>query len=66
MQTTDADLDALCTQRSWNIVVSDPGSVIYIKKMTVGYDLQSQGTGSYAIISYEVRAKDMGDGKYWC
>jgi hypothetical protein len=66
LQTTDADMGALCTQRSWDIVVSDPGSVIYIKKMTVGYDLQSQGTGSYAIISYEVRAKDMGDGKYWC
>jgi hypothetical protein len=66
MQTTDADLDALCTQRSWNIVVSDPGSVIYIKKMSAGYDLQSQGTGSYAIISYEVRVADMGDNKYWC
>ena len=66
LQTTDADMGALCTQRSWDIVVSDPGSVIYIKKMTEGYDLQSQGTGSYAIISYEVRAKDMGDGKYWC
>ena len=66
LQTTDADMGALCTQRSWDIVVSDPGSVIYIKKMTEGYDLQSQGTGSYSIISYEVRAKDMGDGKYWC
>jgi hypothetical protein len=34
--------------------------------MTVGYDLQSQGTSSYAIISHEVRAMDVGDGKYWC
>lgn len=42
LQTTDADMGALCTQRSWDIVVSDPGSVIYIKKMTEGYDLQSQ------------------------
>ena len=66
MQTTDADMGALCTQRSWDIVVSDPGSIIYIKKMTEGYDLQSQGTGSYSIIQYEVRALDMGDGKYWC
>ena len=65
-QTTDADMDALCTQRSWDIVVSDPGSVIYIKKMTEGYDLQSQGTSSYAIISFEVKVLDMGDGKYWC
>ena len=66
LQTTDADMAALCTQRSWDIVVSDPGSVIYVKKMTVGYDLQSQGTSSYAIISHEVRAMDVGDGKYWC
>ena len=64
LQTTDADMAALCTQRSWDIVVSDPGSVIYVKKMTVGYDLQSQGTSSYAIISHEVRAMDVGDGKY--
>ena len=66
MQTTDADMDALRTQRSWDKVVSDPGSVIYIKKMSSGYDLQSQGTGSYAIISYEVKVADMGDNKYWC
>jgi hypothetical protein len=66
LQTTDADMGALCTQRSWDIVVSDPGSVIYIKKMTEGYDLQSQGTGSYKIISHEVKVQSMGDGKYWC
>lgn len=68
VQTTDADLGALCTQRSWDKVVSDPGSVIYIKKIEApnGYDLQSQGTGSYEIIKYAVKAQDMGDGKYWC
>ena len=69
MQTTDADMGALCTQRSWNIVESDPGSIIYIKKMSTGYDLQSQGTGSYSIISYEVQILDMsenGEYKYWC
>ena len=51
METTDADLSALRTQRDFDKVVSDPGSIIYIKKMNTGYDLQSQGTGSYSIIS---------------
>ena len=67
-QTTDADLGALCTQRSWDIVVSDPGSIIYFKKIEGpnGYDFQSQGTGSYEIIQYAVQVEDMGDNKYWC
>lgn len=67
-QTTDADLGALCTQRSWDIVVSDPGSIIYFKKIkgSNGYDFQSQGTGSYEIIQYAVHVEDMGDNKYWC
>ena len=67
-QTTDADLGALCTQRSWDIVVSDPGSIIYFKKIKGpnGYDFQSQGTGSYEIIQYAVQVEDMGDNKYWC
>ena len=67
-QTTDADLGALCTQRSWDIVVSDPGSIIYFEKIKEpnGYDFKSQGTGSYKIIQYAVQVEDMGDNKYWC
>lgn len=67
-QTTDADLGALCTQRSWDIVVSDPGSIIYFKKIKEpnGYDFKSQGTGSYEIIQHAVQVDDMGDNKYWC
>ena len=68
VQTTDADLGALCTQRSWDKVVSEPASIIYIKKIENpnGYDLQSQGTGSYEIIKYAVKALPVGDGKYRC
>ena len=68
VQTTDADLGALCTQRSWDKVVSEPASIIYIKKIEDpnGYDLQSQGTGSYEIIQYAVKALPVGDGKYRC
>jgi len=66
LQTTDADMGALCTRLGFENIVSDPASIIYIKKMTTGYDFQTQGTGSYAIISYEVKLTDMGDNKYWC
>lgn len=64
--TTDADMEALRTRAGFENVVSDPATIIYIKKMNKGYDFQSQGTGSYQIISYEVLLDDMGDNKYWC
>lgn len=66
LQTTDADMEALRTRAGFENVVSDPATIIYIKKMNKGYDFQSQGTGSYQIISYEVLLDDMGDNKYWC
>ena len=66
LSTTDADMEALRTRAGFENVVSNPASIIYIKKMSSGYDLQSQGTGSYSIISYEVRVSNMGDDKYWC
>ena len=65
MQTTDADLGAMQTRAGFENVVSDPSSIIYIKKMSSGYDFQSQGTGSYQIISYEIKLDEEG-GKYWC
>lgn len=66
LQATDADMEALRTRAGFENVVSDPATIIYIKKMNKGYDFQSQGTGSYQIISYEVLLDDMGDNKYWC
>ena len=65
ISTTSADMSALRTVLGFERVVSDPSSIIYIKKMTSGYDLQSQGTGSYSIISYQVQITDTGDGTYW-
>lgn len=64
--TTDADLNALRTRMGFENVVSDPATIIYIKKMNTGYDLQSQGTGSYSIISYEVNILDLHNNKYRC
>ena len=65
VSTTSADMAALQTVLGFDRVVSDPGSVIYVKKLSSGYDLQSQGTGSYAITSYALKVTDIGDGCYW-
>ena len=64
--TTSADMNALRTVLGFERVVSSPSSIIYVKKLSSnGYDLQSQGTGSYAIISHEIKILDKGDGSYW-
>lgn len=64
VQTTDADLNALRTVEGFERVVSDPASVVYIKKMTKGYDLQSQGMDTYAMINRELMIFDWEDGTY--
>ena len=64
VQTTDADLGALRTVKDFARVVSDPASIVYIKKMTKGYDLQSQGMDTYAMISRELMVLDLEDGTY--
>lgn len=66
LSTTDADLEALRTRAGFDNIVSDPSTIIYIKKMSTGYDFQSQGTGSYSIISYEVNILDLHNNKYRC
>jgi len=64
VQTTDADFGALRTVMGFERVVSDPATVIYIKKMTVGYDVQCQDAGSFDIIGYELRLLDLKNGTY--
>ncbi|MBR6194818.1 MAG: hypothetical protein IKQ58_05040 [Prevotella sp.] len=64
VQTTDADLNALRTVEGFERVVSDPASVVYIKKMAKGYDLQSQGMDTYAMINRELMIFDWEDGTY--
>lgn len=64
VQTTDADLNALRTVQGFERVVSDPASIVYIKKMTKGYDLQSQGMDTYAMIGRELMVLDLEDGTY--
>lgn len=64
MSTTDADLNALRTVMGFERVVSDPASVVYIMKMSKGYDLQSQGMSTYKMIKRELMIYDWEDGTY--
>lgn len=66
LSATTADMEALRTRMGFENVVSDPSTIIYIKKMNTGYDFQSQGTGSFSIISYEVNILDLHNNKYRC
>lgn len=63
-QTTDADFGALRTVMGFERIVSDPASILYIKKLTTGYDILCQGTGSYEIIGYELNMLDLRNGTY--
>lgn len=62
---TDADLGAIELFKNNPPRFSDPGTVIYVKKVGSSYDFQSQGTGVYQIIQYYVSLSDRGNGAYW-
>lgn len=62
--TTDADFGALQTVLGFERVVSDPASIIYFRKMTAGYDIQSQGTSSWDMIGHELRLLTLKDNRY--
>lgn len=64
VSTTDADFGALRTVLGFERVVSDPSSVIYIRNMGAGYDLQCQGTGSYSITGYLLQIRSAPTGYY--
>ena len=63
IQAATADLGAVRTIRDFENVVSDPGTVIFIKKYdnngTARYDLKAQGTGVYEIIGHYSQIKEM-------
>ena len=65
VSTTSADMSALRTIYGFSRVVSDPSTVIYIMKYGDGYDLRSQGTGSYDIVSYALKIMEVEEGIYW-
>lgn len=64
MATTSADLYAIILWKGFDKAVSDPATVMYIKKVGEQYDLQSQGTGIFKIIGYYVNIRANSDGTY--
>ena len=62
--TQEVQFYSLRTVSGFESVVSDPGSIIYIKKFDQGYALRSQGYGTDES-NYYIQITDMGDGSYW-
>ena len=77
-QAADAEMGAIQLWKNHDKTISDPASVIYLRKKGENsggkyYDLQSQGTGVYDIIKYYVYLHESGgtfqlyaEGKYLC
>ena len=71
MQAATADMGAIRTVRDFENVVSDPGTVVYIQKVSNDasprYDLMSQATGVHNIIGYYAQIKETRKGgTYQC
>lgn len=62
--STTADMTAIQTIKKFENVCSDPASIIYIEKKSVGYNLRCQGTDTYSIIGYYPLIEDNGNGTY--
>lgn len=62
--STTADMTAIQTIKKFDNVCSDPASIIYIEKKSVGYNLHCQGTNTYSIIGYYPLISDNGNGSY--
>lgn len=62
--STTADMTAIQTIKKFDNVCSDPASIIYIEKKTVGYNLFCQGTNTYSIIGYYPLISNNGNDTY--
>lgn len=65
-ETHDAeDFQALQLWKDANKAISDPASVIYMKRLSNGkFDLEAQGTGVHALTGYYASVEKKGDGIY--
>lgn len=56
LSTTEADLGALQTVKGEAYHLSDPSTIVKFEKMSAnGWNLKSQGTGTYTIIEHQVQ-----------
>lgn len=62
---TSADMGAVQLFRGFDMVESDPGSILYIDNVGNGnYKFHAQGTDTYQIIGYYLKLKQNSDGSY--
>lgn len=63
--TTSADMGAVDLYKGFDLVESDPSSVLYIDDVGGGnYKFNAQGTDTYQIIGYYLKLKQNSDGSY--
>lgn len=60
ISSTSADLGAVKLIKSFESIVSDPGSILYIKNVNGQYRFKSQGTDTHEIIGYDLKIKAKG------
>ncbi len=64
VEAMTADMGAIELWKNPEKIISDPASIIYIKKTGSLYDLESQGTGAHQIIGYYVNITKTANGTY--
>ena len=63
--TTSADMGAVRLYKGFDMVETDPGSILYIDNVGDGnYRFHAQGTDTYQIIGYYLKLKQNSDGSY--
>ena len=63
--TTSADMGAVDLYKGFDLVESEPASVLYIDNVgDNNYKFHSQGTDTYEIIGYYLKLKENSDGSY--
>lgn len=63
--STTAEVGALETRKSYEDIVSDPGSVFYIKKVSNDdYNIFAQGADMYALTKYYIKLRQSGTRGY--
>lgn len=58
--STSVDLQAIKLQKNFDVVCSDPASILYIKPAGSQFQIEAQGTGIYQIIGHYVNLNQVG------
>lgn len=65
LNSTSVDASALVTKKNLDEVLSDPGTIFYIEKISNdNYNISAQGSNVYDMIHYYIRLAKLEDGTY--